>query len=198
MMKRLRSTFIGFALAAVLVAGVALPAQAASIGLTGAVTQIDPDNALSLDLTSPVFGTAFWTESLVPPPNALGESVLFDYEDSFMNLVITIGSVSYNFANDLLAYEQDIANYPVAPFLEFVFLDGALRNIFLTGFDAVNNLTLGIVYDYPGASNEFSLYAGNNFVAGGNIAPVPEPGTFLLLGAGLGGLVYVQRRRKQG
>ncbi|MHB8811564.1 MAG: PEP-CTERM sorting domain-containing protein [Desulfobulbaceae bacterium] len=188
MLKYLRITVINFALAAILVAGAALPAQAAFIDLTGFVNSAADPNFWGITTDSPVTGTATWDESLLVGD---GEEVLVNYDstgfgdfiDLIMNLEITIGNFSYNFFNDTSASE-----------LTFGFMDGFLKNIKLFG-EGPDFSPFDIAYDFPDYANVFSINGGE---VTGEIAPVPEPGTFLLLGAGLGGLIYVQRRRKNG
>ena len=98
MVRTVRTTFIGLALAAVLVLGGAFSAQATSIGLTGFVNFVDDSgNPWDITLDSMVTGTAYWDETRLLG----GEEVLRDLDDPNMNLDITIGNFSYNFFDDL-------------------------------------------------------------------------------------------------
>lgn len=181
MMKKLRSTFIGFALAAVLVAGVALPTQAASIGLTGSVNYADAGNPWGINTNTGISGTAYWDENLLSG----GPEFLDDFIDPSLNLQLVLGGFSYDFSNDISF-----------KLLTFGFFDGMLKQIALTGEGPLGEF-FDIAFGAFAGVSDFTLNDGV-YVATGEIAPVPEPGTFLLLGAGLGGLIYVQRRRKQG
>lgn len=183
MMRKLRSTFISFAIAAILVAGVALPAQAAFIDLTGFVNYFDPANQWGINGSSSVTGTATWDETLLVNTGLEDSS---NFQDASMNLKVFIGGFSYDFLTD--------NNFKT---LDFGFSNGFLQQIALFGTVGTgpDYDTFDISFDYFANANVFSLDFGQ---VTGEMAPVPEPGTFLLLGAGLGGLLYVQRRRKNG
>ena len=181
MVRTYRTTFIGLALAAILVLGGALSAQAipiTSIGLTGFVNFVDDSgNPWDITLDSMVTGTAYWDETRLLG----GEEVLRDLDDPNMNLEITIGNFSYNFFDDF--------SFKI---LDFGFMDGFLRNIFLFG-EGPDGDFFDISYDFFGSANVFSLNIGS---VTGEVAPVPEPTTILLFATGLAGLAVVGRRRR--
>ncbi len=88
----------------------------------------------------------------------------------------------------------------------FVFdfeLNNRFFDITVSGIDWFIEEALLIVDDFGNETFDIQLTAqGLFFLPDGQIpqdvAPVPEPSTFLLLGAGLGGLAYLRRRQKKG
>ena len=105
--------------------------------------------------------------------------------NAIMNLEITIGDFYYNFFAD--------TSFSL---LTFGFTDGFLKNIALLG-GGLDNEFFDISYDFFANANVFILTTFDyEYLVSGEIAPVPEPGTILLLGAGLGSLFCFQRRRK--
>jgi hypothetical protein len=166
-----------------MIVGASLNAQAISWDLIGEVTQASPGNDWGVDVGTAITGTAYWDEILAPV-----DGVLFDFEDPSMNIELSVGSFSYSFLSDPGLF---------LPGLDFGFMGGQLKNINLLGGAGNNWSFVDVTYDFPGATNFFAVgMFGTDEFAVGTIAPVPEPGTFLLLGAGLGGLFIAQRRRK--
>lgn len=188
MMRALTAKLIGMVFFSLLLSGLSVPAHSTTIGLTGFVDFADPGNIWGIDTASEVTGTASWDETLLGGVGAeiLSYDPFFSGPDGFgnvfdstMDLTLNVGSFSF------MSSSFD--------FFDFGFLDGLLTDISYFSSDFSLDITGGPV-------NTFFLYEPFSFSASvtGQLAPapVPEPGTIVLLSVGLGGLFLAHRRRR--
>lgn len=185
-MRKLLSTFM-VALALIVVG--AMPSQALIVDVYGKVNFVDVlPNDLGLTADQTISGFFEYDKNSGTP-----------VEDKIKSFAIT--NFQFDFT-DFSIVMADVINSPLM-FLDNGIFSGwdILAGLFVNGFD----------YDFVLGSSTAGTFSFDvikylsdiddpdqviEVIARGDIAPVPEPGTFLLLGAGLGGLIYVQRRRK--
>lgn len=178
---RIRNLLSMLIIALAMVVVGAVPSQAVQLSVTGTVNApIDDVDNLGLVAGGSISGTVNYTGT---PTGSGIES--FTLDDFFFDFGV------FEIDSTLATIHEALIYFTGGVFSGW----GIDVDILLGGFDYQFAMT-----GSSAGTTSFDLYSYDNdlVVASGNIAPVPEPGTFLLLGAGLGGLVYFQRRRKQG
>jgi len=177
---------LGFVIAgALLLSASSSRASIVEIDLTGYITGLKwTKNPFGIDLDTEVFGRASFDNTLLGPDATILSYWQKEDHKNQMALDFYLGSFSFSTAMDSFLN------------LTFGFSERNLTSIALNGGRGTKNWGLDITYDFPEGTNIFALSGplGRTRVTG-EIAPVPEPGTLLLLGGGLLGLAGIRRSR---
>ena len=198
----------------VALAGLTTPVQAVPItfNFTGTVTGVD--SSLSPTFSTGQTLTGSYTFESTTPPRA-GSDSSFAVYDALTAVNFSIGSYS---ASSTAAPEIQIDNAPGAPNDRYGLVsrasdgltgpavNGNTLGAFLFRLDDVNNAVFSTALSLPTSlslqdftSNSFFVFFGDFSITGtlnslSSAAPVPEPSTFFLLGAGLSGIGFLRRR----
>jgi hypothetical protein len=185
---QLSKTLLRFTLLTVLtviLAGLAVPAHAVTVGLDGIVTAVDGVNPYGIIAGSLVTGSVSF-DALAAPLNG----VLSFLDDPTMAMDFTVGEPPLPFSFSTAAPFAEIFN------LELGFTDGMLQAIDLLAVPNAENWILAIGFDDSLGINTFlmlDLLESTNVVVG-TVSAVPVPATLMLVLTGLLGSAGILRR----